>query len=195
MAFVEFPPKGLQCNSEDTYIPSGESPGRKCQAQLTMSGPPSPDPGVPGVGPTQICWHMAGPDAPDPSELFSGDCATDDGCSVKLVMEVRLNPTDPNHDPKEHYEFWHGKGTYGPPLKPSKDPKWSKGGMDPGGIVWGPPSDPGQDPDGWSRFYVVVTLSTDQCCKSTTATITVTPAMGGPADAVSLTVTLTCTCC
>ncbi len=127
MTTSEFPPEGEQFGGGDTvWIPSGEKPDGKCQAQLTMVSTGGADPGIPGVGPSEICWNPAGPTAPIPSELTSGTCNPNSGCSAKLVMGLNIQPTDPNHDPKEHYEYWHGKGSYGPPRVPTKKPSWTQ---------------------------------------------------------------------
>lgn len=193
----DFPPEGWVCDKSTLYRNPGTD-GNECNAELHTNSPETTTPSMPGVGPSMLCWQVAGPGAPDPSDLTSGLCESNEGCSMTLVMQLNIEPTDPNHTPSEHYEWWHGVGTWNDPPTPpvpSDKPTWKVTGTGAAGVTWGPPDDPGRDPDGDSQPYLVIEMTTPECCTSNIVTISATPAQGGPSDAVSIDVILTCTCC
>lgn len=177
------PASPFRCNDEEVYVVPGSKP--ECQAQLRMSGPPNSG----GGGAPQaavLCWQLAIPPASVPSELTSGSCEPEKGCSVKLVMQLNIDPAAGAPEDQEFVNYWHGKDDEGP--------TWTTNAPS-GTVTWGPPGGPVRDPTGDSKPILVVELDTENCGESVTADICAIPAGGGDAEQVCLTVILTCTTC
>ncbi len=199
------PPQGHQCDDNETYVDPGGGAG--CVAQISFIGPPSPDPGVPGVGPSTLCWFMPGDPAFEPQPtLTSGNCDEDNGCSTRIVMGLKIKPVDPddpNHSKEEYYDYWHGDGTWAartawqpgdPPLPRDPGPTWDTV-TDDGTVIWGAPSQQPLVPDGFSEIYIDVSLSTDKCGQGAFETIIVRPAGDPVHGGMILKIFLECTKC
>jgi len=119
-----FPPSGEQCIESVTYADEG-----KCAVTLKIDAPESTAPSnYPNAGPSRICWEAAS-SGPFASSIASGDCEEEEaGCKFTLIWGLNIEPIG-KHDPEQHYEFWHGDGSYnngGEPI-PTGDPIWAVG--------------------------------------------------------------------
>lgn len=180
-----WPPQGEQC--EGPYDHSeGEGPDA-CAVGISIENPPSSDPGG-GVGSSVLCWTMpsSGPFTPS---ISPGSCNPDSPCEYSLTIGLNIEPTG-SPDPKDHYEFWHGEGTYGPPRVRSGSPKWAAGSNSK--FDFGPPFD--GEPNGSSVLNVTISASV-KCGTGQTTTIIAIPANGKVSDSVSITITPTCSEC
>lgn len=206
---TQFPPEGKQCEGPQTFV--DDSAGG-CSASLKITNPPSPDPEVPGVGPSVLCWQVTG-QGPFPSSIASGSCDPKEPCTFTINVGLDIDPVGP-HDEEEHYDFWHGEGEWQrlqdwlaekeedpniPAFVPSNRPLWAIGSsLTAGSAEWGIPpitDPPGYAPNGDSRPRATISASLACGQKPQSVTFLALPASGDVSDAVQLTFEFSCSEC
>jgi hypothetical protein len=196
------------CNSEETYV-IPDSSSDLCNASLRVSGPPNSGGGG-APSPSLICWQSTGPGTPPPNttDLNSGTCDPEIGCSARLVLQLDISPANGNPEDDDFFDWWHGEG-WAKKLREIREwneanpddpkpvpippgPTWTPAAG--GNVTWGPPAAP-RDPTGDSVPPLVIELKTDNCSQGTIQTICAIPASGSITDQVCISFLLECSGC